>query len=119
MVEQIELLTRGGIYLARLDPAKVSEVGKIRPVVILSAQIILDVYPPILFICPLSRQSQAEFDGFHIKLPPRDKLLIESYALVEHCRAISVKRIIHPRLAQLSPFELRAILHRLKLMVDI
>ncbi len=31
MVEQKEILTRGGIYLARLDPAKINEVGKIRP----------------------------------------------------------------------------------------
>ena len=30
MVEQEKILTRGGIYLARLDPAKGEEIGKIR-----------------------------------------------------------------------------------------
>lgn len=29
MVEQKEILTRGGIYLARLDPTKINETGKI------------------------------------------------------------------------------------------
>jgi len=49
-------LTRGGIYLARLDPALGAEVGKLRPAVILTAQALLDVDPPVLFICPLSSQ---------------------------------------------------------------
>ena len=39
-------LTRGGVYLARLDPARGAEVGKLRPVVILTAQALLDVNPP-------------------------------------------------------------------------
>lgn len=30
-------LTRGGIYLAKLNPAKKDEVGKIRPVVVLNS----------------------------------------------------------------------------------
>ena len=42
MVDQKEILTRGGVYLARLDPAKINEVGKIRPVIVLNSQIILD-----------------------------------------------------------------------------
>src|SRR3982751_1571179 len=119
MVEQKEFLIRGGIYLARLDPAKASEVGKIRPVVILTAQLYLEINSPLVFICPLSSQSQPEFNKLHIKLPARDKLLVESFALVEHCRAISIKRIIHPKLAQLNSVELKAVLHCLKLMVDI
>src|SRR6266567_3746661 len=99
MVEQEEILTQGGIYLARLDPAKAAEVGKIRPVVILNAQAILVIIPPTVFICPLSRQSQPEFSSLHVQLSPRDNLKVISYALVEHCRSITIRRIIYPRLA--------------------
>lgn len=119
MVEQEEILTRGGIYLARLDPAKNAEVGKIRPVAILTSQTILDITPPTLFICPLSSQSQPEFSSLHIKLPSRDNLEVASYALIEHCRSISVKRIIFPRLAQLTSAEIRLILHRLQRLVGV
>ena len=49
-----EILVRGGIYLSRLDPAKATEVGKIRPVIMLNSQIILDVVPSTVFVCPLS-----------------------------------------------------------------
>ena len=64
MVEQ-EILNRGGIYLAKLDPTKKNEVGKIRPVIILNSQTILNTSPPIIFICPLSSKSQPEFSELH------------------------------------------------------
>lgn len=56
-MEEKIILTRGGIYLAKLNPAKLSEVGKVRPVIILNCQKILDSQPPIVFICPLSSKS--------------------------------------------------------------
>ncbi len=117
-MERIEVLTRGGIYLAKLDPAKSHEVGKIRPVIILNAQIILDTLPPIVFICPLSSQSHDAFSGLHVSLPSRDSLKVDSYALIEHCRSISIRRILHPRLAQLTAFELSTLLHRLQRLLD-
>ena len=119
MVEQKEILTRGGVYLARLDPAKAAEVGKIRPIVVLNAQLILDIIPPTVFICPLSRESQAEFSSLHVKLSARDNLKVNSYALVEHCRSITIRRIVYPRLAQLTSSELNIILHRLQRLVGI
>lgn len=119
MVDQEEILTQGGIYLARLDPAKAAEVGKIRPVVILNAQAILDIVPPTVFVCPLSSQSQPEFSSLHVKLPARDNLKAVSYALPEHCRSISIRRIVYPRLAQLTSAELLVILHRLQRLVGL
>lgn len=119
MVEEVNILTRGGVYLARLDPAKAAEAGKIRPVVILTAQTILDIAPPIAFVCPLSSQSQPELSSLHTLLQPRDNLEVTSYALTEHCRAISTQRIIYPRLAQLTFAELRLILHRLQRLVGL
>lgn len=112
-MEKEVVLTRGGIYLAKLNPARASEIGKVRPVVVLNAQAILDATPPVTFICPLSSKSQSQFGNIHFKLVPRDNLGVESFALVEHCRAISSSRFIHPRLAQISEEELLAILSRI------
>lgn len=119
MVDQREILTRGGVYLAKLDPAKAAEVGKIRPVIILNAQAILDIIPPTVFVCPLSSQSQPAFNSLHVALPGRDNLCVTSYALVEHCRSITIRRITYPRLAQLTDLELSTILHRLKRLVGL
>ncbi len=109
-------LTQGGVYLARLDPAKHVEIGKIRPVVILMGQFILDIQPLSVLICPLSSQSYEGCSSLHVQLTPRDSLRKESYALVEHCRSISVKRLIEPRLAQLTSEELKLIFQRLQHM---
>jgi mRNA interferase MazF len=119
VVESQQLLTRGGVYLARLDPSKAAEIGKIHPVVLLNAQGILDILPPVLFICPLSSQSQPAFSHLHVKLAARDNLKVISYALVEHCRSITSQRIIHPRLAQLTENEMDTILHRLQRLVGL
>ena len=119
MVEQIEILTRGGVYLGKLNPVKHDEIGKVRPVIILNSQLILDSMPPIIFICPLSSQSQKEFRNLHYELNPRDNLRAKSYALIEHCRAISLNRIVYPRIGQLSKSELDNILNRLQRLVGL
>ncbi len=111
-------LTRGGVYLARLDPARGAEVGKLRPVVILTAQALLDVDPPVVFICPLSSQSAPAFEPLHLAVSARDGLRQRSYALVEHCRAISRQRIRSDRLAMLTPDETDQILHRLQRLTE-
>ncbi|WP_295439162.1 type II toxin-antitoxin system PemK/MazF family toxin [uncultured Thiodictyon sp.] len=54
----MERLIRGGIYLARLDPAKGAEIGKLRPAALLSAPEILEIDSPVLFVCPLSSRSE-------------------------------------------------------------
>lgn len=117
-MDKITPLTQGGVYLARLDPAKHAEIGKIRPVVVLMGQFILDIQPLSVLVCPLSSHSYEGCSSLHVKLPPRDNLQKDSYALVEHCRSISVKRLIEPRLAQLSSAELKLIFKRLQHMCD-
>ena len=110
---EVRKLLRGGIYLARLDPAKGAEIGKLRPVILLTHQRLLEVNPHILFICPLSSQSDPSFSPLHVRIERRDLLHVTSYALVEHCRAISTNRILSQRLAQLESAEITEIIRRL------
>jgi mRNA interferase MazF len=119
VVEEERILTRGGIYLAKLDPSKAAEVGKIRPVVILTAQALLDLEPPVVFICPLSSHSHPEADSLHIELLPRDNLHARSYALTEHCRSITIRRIFYPRIAQLTATEATFITHKLQKIIGL
>jgi len=111
--------TRGGVYLARLDPAKGAEIGKLRPIVLLTDQDLLDVKPPHVFICPLSSRSEQAYQALHVKLSARDNLHAESYALAEHCRSISIRRMQPERLAQLDPDEINQIIHKLQRLIGI
>ncbi len=115
----MERLSRGGIYLARLDPVKGAEIGKLRPVALLSAEEILQAEPPLVFICPLSSRSDPGFAALHVALPVRDGLKAPSFALVEHCRAMSRRRIAGQRIGNLTETELETILHRLQRLVGL
>lgn len=115
----MERLSRAGIYLARLDPVKGAEVGKLRPVMMLCAEEILAVDPPLLFVCPLSSQSSPQFESLHVPLLPRDGLRVPSFALVEHCRAISRRRVLGNRIARATDEELAMVLHRLQRLVGL
>lgn len=110
-------LTRGGVYLARLDPAKGAEVGKLRPVVVLTDDKLLEVEPPHVFVCPLSSRSEPAYAALHLALSARDNLRVKSFALVEHCRAISIRRLLEERLAQLTMGEVNEIARRLQRMI--
>jgi mRNA interferase MazF len=52
-----------------------------------------------------------------VALEPRDELRRQSYALVEHCRAISVRRLQSARLAQLDPTEIGTITRKLRRLI--
>lgn len=64
----MERLIHGGIYLARLDPAKGAEIGKLRPVALLSASEILEIDSPLLFVCPLSSRSEPGYASLQCRL---------------------------------------------------
>lgn len=112
-------LTQGGIYLACLNPAKAAEIGKVRPVAVLTTQLLLDHEAPVVFICPLSSQSHPAFESLHIKLPARDQLKVTSFALIEHCRTLAIQRIKQPRIAQLSLHEIKMISTCLNVMISL
>ena len=84
---EINTFQRGGVYLAKLNPVKYDEIGKLRPVVILTSQKILNSKPPFIFICPLSSKSHEDFKYLHFKLHPRDRLNITSFVLIEHSKS--------------------------------
>jgi len=52
-------------------------------------------------------------------LPPRDQLKVTSFALIEHCRSISIKRLIEPRIAQLKESELKTIIQQLNVWIHV
>lgn len=84
----------------------------------LMGQFILDVQPSSVLVCPLSSKSYPECAQLHVTLPARDGLQRDSYASVEHCRSISVKRLVEPRIAQLTTDELCVIFIRLRQMCN-
>lgn len=117
MVE-INTFQRGGVYLAKLNHTKYDEIGKLRPVVILTSQKILDSKPPLIFICPLSSKSHEDFKHLHFKIYPRDRLKETSYVLIEHSKSVSVQRLNNDCLSVLTHNELEQIIKNISFLID-
>ena len=112
-------LKASGIYLANLNPNKGSEIGKKRPVIVLTHQLFLDNDISPVFVCPLSSQSYDKNHVLHVKITHRDHLECDSYALPEQCRSISLSRIEPMLLATIKDDERKAVLEKLDLLVGI
>lgn len=80
------------IWLANLNPAKGTEPGKIRPVVIVQTNLLNDFHPSTL-ICPISTNviKDAEILRLHLD---KKQLKKESDVLIDQIRAIDNKRLI-------------------------
>ena len=113
-------MEQGDIVIARLDPAKGGELGKKRPVVVLTASDFLQAEPSVLFICPLMRSFDPAYREFLIPIHARSGLDRDSYAAITQCRTISRGRILAQEqvFAHCTPMELSTILDHLLLMVN-
>ncbi len=97
-------LIRGGIYLAKLSPAKGVEPGKTRPVVIVQRQEILDKYPTVL-VAPLTSNLKGKYP-MRLFIKARERLERDSAIMVDQMRAIDVSRLIPDRIASLTVEEM-------------
>ena len=97
-------LIRGGIYLAKLSPAKGAEPGKTRPVVVVQRQEILEIYPTVL-VAPLTSNLKGKYP-MRLFIKARERLQRDSAVMVDQLRAIDASRLIPDRIASLTVEEM-------------
>lgn len=84
----------GEIWLANLNPGRGSEPGKIRPVLILQNQALLDAGHPSTLIVPLTANLVDNAEPLRLRVAARDGLNQDSDLLIDQLRAIDNKRLI-------------------------
>lgn len=94
---------RGGVWLANLNPGRGTEPGKIRPVLIVQSQALLDADHPSTLIVPLSTRLIADAAPLRLRLSAQDGLSKESDLLLDQLRAIDNKRLVQGPLLQCTP----------------
>jgi mRNA interferase MazF len=87
-------LKNGEIWLANLNSSKGVEPGKIRPVLILQDQVLLDIFHPSTLIVPLTTNLVENAAPLRIRVNAQDKLEMNSDLLIDQLRAIDNKRLI-------------------------
>ena len=87
-------IRHGEIWLANLNPARGTEAGKCRPVLVTQDQALLDVGHPSTLIIPLTTNLIDHAEPLRIRIKARDGLDQESDLLIDQIRAIDNKRLI-------------------------
>lgn len=115
----MEIVRRGEIWLARLNPNTGAEIGKVRPVLILLAQRYLDAGSPVVMAAPLTTQYWPEMAALRIAVSARGRLLKDSFVVLEQMRALDRSRFGDVRLAELSADEMQTLDRQLMTMFGI
>jgi len=97
-------IKRGDIWLANLDLKYGVEPGKIRPVLVVQHQELLDDNYPSTLIIPLTSQLR---DGrpqpLHVRVMAAGELLKDSDLLIDQLRAVDNGRFVKGPLLSLAP----------------
>lgn len=102
-------MRRGEVWVANLNPNRGAEVGKIRPVVILQADDLLEGDLETVFVAPLTSQVRPRVAPLRVTISARDRLRRECQVMVDQTRALDRNRLGDGPLTRLSPAELAAV----------
>jgi len=93
---------QGEIWLANLNPGRGTEPGKIRPVLILQNQALLDAQHPSTLIVPLTTNLIDDAEPLRLRIAAQGRMEQDSDLLVDQLRAIDNKRLIEGPLVRLG-----------------
>ena len=104
------------IWLADLNPAKGTEPGKTRPVVIVQTDLLNEVHLSTV-ICPITTNVKPEIELLRIHLK-KEQLDKASDVLVDQMRAIDNKRLIK-KIGQLTKEQALKLKMNIRIVLDI
>ncbi len=105
----VEVIRRGEIWVANLNPPRGQEIGKIRPVLVFQDNALTAIGTPMIIILPLTTQVYPEFKQWRITVTARHRLLRDCQAIVDQPRTLDRFRFGDGPLATLSEAEMAAV----------
>lgn len=111
------IFIQGDIRLANLNPQKKSEPGKIRPVLIIQSQTLLDIKHSTTIIIPLTTKLIDDVFPLRIRILAEECLEQDSDLLIDQVRAIDNNRFIGNSLLNIGIARLRQVSEALALII--
>jgi mRNA interferase MazF len=103
------------IWLANLNPPKGTEVGKVRPVVVVQTDYLNETHPSTV-VCPITSNIKVELKLLRVHL--KKELDKPSDILVEQIRTIDNKRFLQ-KIGQLSKEQRTTLKANLRIVLDL
>jgi mRNA interferase MazF len=110
-------MKRGEIWTANLNPSRGRGMGKIRPVLVLQADELLEAGTPMVVVLPLTTQVYPEFKLWRITVTARDRLKEPCQIVVDQPRALDRARLGDGPLAVLTRAELATVERSLRVVL--
>ena len=102
------------IWLANMNPSKGTEVGKVRPVVIVQTDLLNDFHSSLI-VCPLTTNVNKEIKLLRVHVGKK-YLEAESDLLVDQLTAIDKKRLIK-KLGKLNEVQVEKLRENLRIVL--
>ncbi|WP_305264512.1 type II toxin-antitoxin system PemK/MazF family toxin [Nitrosomonas sp.] len=102
----VEVIRRGEIWVANLNPPRGQEVGKIRPVLVFQDNALTAIGTPMIIILPMTTQIYPAFKQWRITVTARSRLLKDCQIIVDQPRTLDRSRLGEGPLAILSEEEM-------------
>lgn len=110
---------RGSVWLANLNPRRGTEPGKIRPVLIVQSQALLDAEHPSTLVIPFTTRLTDDAEPLRLRIAAQAGLDKDSDLLLDQLRAIDNKRLTQGPLLQCTPDFMRRVDQALIEVLDI
>ena len=104
---------RGGIYLANLNPSRGSEIGKIRPVLIIQSNKLNFNNTKTINILPLSTEL-IDGSSLRLRIKQRERLRFDSDIVCDYIRALDINKFTSGILTMLTQNEMQQIEEKLE-----
>lgn len=102
----VEVIHRGEIWTANLNPPRGQEVGKIRPVLVFQDDALTAIGTPMIIILPLTTQVYPAFKQWRVTVIARHRLIKDCQVIVDQPRTLDRSRLGEGPLATLSEEEM-------------
>ena len=102
----VEVIRRGEIWTANLNPPRGQEIGKIRPVLVFQDDMLTAIGTPMIITLPLTTQVYPAFKQWRVTVTARHRLMKDCQVIVDQPRTLDRSRFGEGPLATLSEEEM-------------
>lgn len=103
------MIRRGEVWVGNLNPSRGKEAGKVRPVLVIQADALTQAGAETVIVLPLTTQFRPGWRRFRVPLSARDRLLVDSYVVIDKPRALDPARLGEGPLISLTAAEMAAV----------
>ncbi|HEY0464546.1 MAG TPA: type II toxin-antitoxin system PemK/MazF family toxin [Polyangiaceae bacterium] len=102
-------MKRGEIWVGNLNPNRGTEVGKIRPVLVIQADFLTEQGEPTAVVLPLTTQVRPSKQPLHVTIPARGDLQQDCQVVPEQPRTLDRLRLVRGPLTSVTAEEMGAV----------